>query len=230
MNATFRPIEEWPNPGFEPHRSRERSRFDSHWQATLDLLRYELARLGADAVVVKLALGDRDIRRDGYPKSNARPEHPGVVVEWQIGEAWYRRAAEKYDDWQSNVRAIALTLEALRAVERWGAVSGEQYEGFRLELEAGRPAIEGEAGEGPTAMPPPAIARIPMTHRDAAAFMEEHANMERGYFSQANPRLRESVDTAFRSASKKLHPDSGGEPGMFEQLQEARNVLLKESR
>ena len=180
--------------------------------------------------MVKLALGDRDIRRDGYPKSNARPDHPGVVVEWQIGEACYRRAAEKYDRWQDDIRAVVLTREALRAVERWGAVSGEQYEGFRLELEAGRPAIEGEAAAEATAMPPPAATRMPMTYRDAAAFVEEHANIDRGYFSPANPRLEESVDSAFRSASKKLHPDAGGEPGMFEQLQEARDVILKGSR
>lgn len=135
MNVIFRPIGDWPKTGFEPDRGREGSRFDSSWSRILKLLTYELGRLGANAVVVKLDLEDRDIRHDGWPRSNAKPVHPGVVIEWQIGEAWYRRAAEKYDHWHDNVYAVARTLEALRAVERWGAVSGEQYEGMRLELE-----------------------------------------------------------------------------------------------
>ncbi len=41
-------------------------------------------------------------------------------------------------DWQHNVRAIALTLEALRAVDRYGATeTGQQYAGFKA-LPAGR--------------------------------------------------------------------------------------------
>ncbi len=207
MDATFRPLEDWPKEGFEPHRSRERSRFDSHWQTTLDLLRYELVRLGADAVVVKLALGDRDIRRDGYPKANARPDHPGVVVEWQIGEAWYRRAAEKYDRWQDNIRAVALTLEALRAVERWGAVSGEQYEGFRLEL---------EAASGPASSPEWEAARLIAN----AGGYEKHEDI---LLVKDDPDFRISC---YRRAAKRLHPDAGGDPEEFRKLQEARDVLL----
>lgn len=137
MNVTFRPIEEWPRQrGLRSPVEREGSRFEARWQQTLDLLTYELGRLGADAVVVKLALTERDIRRDGWPRSGARPEHPGVVVEWQIADRWSYMAADKYDDWHDNTRAIALSLEALRSVERWGAVEGEQYVGLRLELEA----------------------------------------------------------------------------------------------
>ena len=225
MNATFRPIEEWPNPGFEPNRPRERSRFDSHWQATLDLLGYELARLGAGAVVIKVAVTDQGILRDGSRlKMNVAPEHPGIVVEWQIGEAWYRRAAEKYDLWQDNVRAIALTLEALRAVERWGAVSGEQYEGFRLELEAGALGIEGEAGESAAAraMPEATIPRRLMTRIDAAWFLSNHG----GIAVSARHTTPSVVGRAYRKAAAKLHPDAGGDPQEFRRLQEARDVLL----
>lgn len=147
MNVTFRPIENWPDR--RPLRSpdeRERSRFDSSWSQTLNLLSYELGRLGkplggkaaggADAVVIRLDLEDKDIRRDGWPRASARPEHPGVIIEWQVGDRWSRMAADKYTWWQENVRAVALSLEALRSVERWGAVEGEQYEGLQLEIEA----------------------------------------------------------------------------------------------
>lgn len=136
MNVTFRPIKNWPNR--RPLRSpdeRERSRFDSSWSQTLNLLSYEVSRLNASSVVVRLALEDKDIRRDGWPRASARPEHPGVIIEWQSGKRWSRMAADKYDHWQDNARAVALSLEALRGVERWGAVEGEQYEGLQLELE-----------------------------------------------------------------------------------------------
>lgn len=137
MNVTFRPIENWPNR--RPLRSsdeRERSRFDSSWSQTLNLLSYELGRIGAEAVVIQLALEDQDIRRDGWPRATARPEHPGVIIEWQVGDRWSRMAANRYTNWQDNLRAVALSLEALRSVERWGAVEGEQYEGLQLEIEA----------------------------------------------------------------------------------------------
>jgi hypothetical protein len=144
MNVTFRPIENWPNR--RPLRSpdeRERSRFDSSRSQTLNLLTYELGRLGASAAVVRLALEDSDIRRDGWPRASARPEHPGVVVEWLTRSGWSRMTADKYTNWQDNIRSVALSLEALRSVERWGAVEGEQYEGLQLELE--------EAGASPSA-------------------------------------------------------------------------------
>lgn len=41
-------------------------------------------------------------------------------------------ATDMFDSWQDNVRAIALSLEALRAVERWGVSKGRQYTGFAL--------------------------------------------------------------------------------------------------
>ena len=139
MNVTFRPIGEWPGrERLRGQTARERSRFDSGWSQTLELLTYELGRLGARAVVVRLALEDRDIRRDGWPRANSRPEHPGVVVEWQIGETWYGRANDQYDLWQHNIRGIALTLKALRDVERWGPSRGSSTRGcaWRLRLPA----------------------------------------------------------------------------------------------
>lgn len=134
MNVTFKRLEDWPKAVTE---DRQRSRFDTAWSATLWLLRYELGRLGARSVVIRANFREQDIRQDGWPRSNARtPASPGVVIEWQTSSGWSRMAADKYTDWQSNVRAVALSLEALRAVERWGAVEGEQYEGLRLEIEA----------------------------------------------------------------------------------------------
>lgn len=47
-------------------------------------------------------------------------------------------ATDCCDFWQHNVRSIALGLEALRAVDRYGiSRRGEQYAGFRAALTAG---------------------------------------------------------------------------------------------
>ena len=47
----------------------------------------------------------------------------------------------RFTTWQDNLRAIAKTMEALRAVKRWGATqSDEQYTGFRA-LPAATPML-----------------------------------------------------------------------------------------
>lgn len=207
MEVTFRPIEEWPRPGFEPHRARERSRFDTAYPDQMGLLKYELGRLGAEALVIRLALSDRDIRwnirPDGLPRANARPDHPGVVVEWQIGETWYGRSNDKFDDWRDCMFAIAKTLEALRGVERWGSVAGgEQYEGMRLEIEG--------VGSGPNA------AR--QTLMRAAGMLDED-------LPPPEMRALEDIRAVYRRAVRRTHPDRGGDPEEFRQVQEAREVL-----
>jgi hypothetical protein len=43
-------------------------------------LKRELAHLSAIRPVMRVALRERDIRQDGFPRANARPEHPGIVL------------------------------------------------------------------------------------------------------------------------------------------------------
>jgi hypothetical protein len=45
-------------------------------------------------------------------------------------------ATDTHERWEHNVRAIALTLELMRAVDRYGATQGRQYAGFQ-QLTAG---------------------------------------------------------------------------------------------
>lgn len=99
--------------------------------------------LGGDDILLGVGLSESDIRLDGQPRANARAMgHPGVEVSFNTkayGRLTY--ATDQYTDWQDNVRAIALSLEALRAVERWGVSKGRQYTGFAL-LEAGPGPID----------------------------------------------------------------------------------------
>lgn len=89
-----------------------------------------------------VGLNEWDLRQDGQPRANVRAHvHPGVELSFKSrehGQLTY--ATDQFTEWQDNVRAIALSLEALRAVERYGVSKGRQYTGFAL-LEAG-PSIE----------------------------------------------------------------------------------------
>lgn len=130
VKVTFRPLTLWPGKSTA---NRRRSPFDSPWSSTTDLLDRELHHLGARDVVLQLALSEYDIRNDGMPRANARkPSHPGVVLAFSSRYGPLQYATDTFDDWQANVRAIALALEALRKVDRYGITKrGEQYAGWK---------------------------------------------------------------------------------------------------
>ena len=128
MQITFRPLElddfadppGWQDP------------FDSTYSQTLTLLDRELRHLNADDVVIQLALREDQIRLDGMPKAQATPAHPGVKLSFTspYGPLVYRTNA--FRKWHANLRAIALGLEALRKVDRYGITKrGEQYTGWK---------------------------------------------------------------------------------------------------
>ena len=123
------------------------------------LLDRELVVLGAEVVVIQAGFDVGQIRLDGYPRSSAKTSHPGVIINFDSkygplryvcdtfsgSRAWIpaeRRRGERggYRDmlgYQANIRAIALGLEALRKVDRYGITkTGEQYTGWR-QLTAG---------------------------------------------------------------------------------------------
>ena len=138
MRATFRAIPDWPHPVTDPRRSRWT--FKASWGETLELLEYEIGRLDGRDVVIGAGFRLGDIRPDGMPRSDARaPSHPGIEISFDshFGRLTYSTDVCEY--WQHNVRAIALGLEALRAVDRHGiSRRGQQYAGF-AQLTAGGP-------------------------------------------------------------------------------------------
>lgn len=138
-----RPIVLWPEA---ETRTRQRSPFSSSYTATKDLLYREIRALGATSAVLQLAVTEQDIRLDGDLRANARPTHPGVIVSFESRHGSLRYACDTYLSWQDNVRAIALTLEKLRAVDRYGAAKGgEQYTGWKA-LPSGNGAPSAERG------------------------------------------------------------------------------------
>ena len=138
MTYTVRPIDEWPGP---QTRGRRRSPFRASWGSTASLLRRELDALQARNTVLMIAVEESDIRLDGLLRANARPRHPGVVVAFDSRYGPLKYATDTFSDWQDNVRAIALGLEALRKVDRYGITKrGEQYTGWK-QLESGNGVV-----------------------------------------------------------------------------------------
>jgi hypothetical protein len=130
VNVRFRPISNWPA---EFSRRKSQDRFGATTGQTLQLLDYELGKLGATDVVVEAGFREADIRLDGWPRANARvPEFSGVIVSFESKHGPLRYGTDAFPTWQSNLRAIALGLEALRKVDRYGiGKRGEQYVGWK---------------------------------------------------------------------------------------------------
>lgn len=77
-------------------------------------------------------VSESDIRVDGQLRASARPASPGIILAFESRHGPLKYASDTFDDWQANVRAIALGLEALRRVDRYGITRrGEQYTGWR---------------------------------------------------------------------------------------------------
>jgi hypothetical protein len=124
-----RPIVVWPG---ELTRSRRPSPFKAEWSATVRLLEDELRHIGGKDVVLQRAFSEEDLRLDGEPRAGARALHPGVILSFDSRFGPLRYATDAFENWEANLRAIALSLEALRAVDRYGVSRrGEQYVGWK---------------------------------------------------------------------------------------------------
>lgn len=116
----------------EQTRNRRRSPFSANWSSTAERLNIELRQLQARNVVLQMAVTDADIRNDGWIRASARPTHPGVILAFESKFGPLKYPCDTFTDWQSNVRGIALALEALRKVDRYGVTKrGEQYTGWK---------------------------------------------------------------------------------------------------
>jgi hypothetical protein len=129
LNVVFRPIDKWPQ---EFSRHRRRAPFRAQLSATVALLARELRMLNAKRVVLQIAIGESALRHDGLPYADARTEHPGVILAFESKWGPLKYATDEFSSWQENLRAIALAMEALRKVDRYGVSKrGEQYTGWR---------------------------------------------------------------------------------------------------
>lgn len=193
-----RPIDEWPGPLRRSH-ERKRAPFRVGYGKLINDLQREVDHLRATSCVLLMALDQSDIRLDGRPRAGATPRHPGVILVLQTPSGQMRWPCDTYNDWADNLRAISLSLAALRAVDRYGVTKrGEQYTGW-MKLEAPN-------GDH-------------WTKEQAREFLRSII----GNTFDAVPIL-----AAIRECERRTHPDAGGDVDKFKKVQQARALLIQQ--
>lgn len=201
------PIRDWPE---EFTRERRPAPFRATLSNTLGVLRREIynlvdTRAQQDSAELLVAIPAGAFRLDGRPYANAKAEHPGVIFSIDSRHGHLSYPCDTFTSWEDNLRAIALALEALRKVDRYGVTRrGEQYRGF-LELEANAAPASFATAEA------------------ALAWLIDYtawAPVRQGGEVQVRSILRE--------AQRRAHPDSGGEATKFQRVTLAEAKLRAE--
>jgi hypothetical protein len=220
----FRPLPVWTDPVSTPTGHQ----FKAGWSDTVEILKREVDTLNGarpgwttDAeIVLQVDSDERNMRRDGGIRADARVNSRGVVVSFTSKHGPLRYACDTFEaswwgqmpSWQANVRAIALGLEALRKIDRYGiAGRGEQYTGW-AQLGTGMPPIR-------------TVTR--MTADEAVDVIGRWRHHPTEFLNDAIRRnLNGVVDQLYKRAAKVLHPDAGGDADEFKRVVMARNLLV----
>lgn len=200
----FAPLTIWPSARTK---GRKNGTFRVDYNTLLCQLQDELDCIGTTQAIISLALTSADIRvRDNMPRASARPTDPGVVLNIKCRQGDLQFACDTYTDWQDNLRAISLTMNALRAVDRYGcAKQAQQYTGWK-------------------ALPPGPQEIAVSAHNDEMAARVLSATS--GYATADILRDSMRCKDAYRKAAKATHPDvTGGNGSKFRQVQEAYEQL-----
>lgn len=215
MKYSVRPLSD--RSWLRPPSKRQTTRFSASWKETEQLLVEEVDRLNGRALVIEVDVREQDLRLDGTLRANAREAAtPAVVVAFETtkhGPMLYRCDTftapyrSQGPDWQHNVRAVALTLQALRAVDRYGATdTGQQYTGFKA-LPSGH------------AMPAPTMAKD-----DAVRLL--HRVSQLGADSSQTIPQNWSLEAHHKKARARAHPDRhDGDQTLWDQVEQAARTL-----
>jgi hypothetical protein len=208
IEVQYRPMRDtdWKRPAGK----RKPSQFKSEWNATLTLLERELGFLKATDVTIELEVLPAAIRADGTGlKAQQRPASDAVIVSFETkalgtfvwrADAYTSPSYRRTPGWKHNVHAVAKTLEALRAVDRYDLAQGQQYGGF-----AALPAGSGTAASH-------------MTEREAEELIGRLTG-EGVWLTADNAKM-------IRRAKAAAHPDRhGGDQTLWDQVEQAARVL-----
>jgi len=181
-----------------PSHKRTRSRYDLSFARSRDELLRALRLMGGRDVIVS---SNVPLRRDGLPLAGMRePEDPGVAVYWTARNEPRVMACDARPTVRENLRAIALALEGMRAIERAGAsqILERAYAGF-----AALPADAGADG-------------VPHWREVFRIYQQEVT--------------RDQVENLYRALARVRHPDAGGSTEQMIELNRAREQALSEVR
>lgn len=139
----FRPLDHaQPFHGEHSQPDRIRSQFQVGYAKTLHELKKELAAINCEKAELEADFTPQQLRiTDGLPRAGETPATPRVRLTFErpkIGTVAI--ACDRYLNWHCNVRAIRLTLEHLRAIERYaGMQTDQQYRGYAQLPASSRP-------------------------------------------------------------------------------------------
>lgn len=212
VEIEFRPMDHstWVDDGAP---DRKRSTFKVAFYENVRLLKREIANLGADFAVLEIDYDGCDLRLDGMPRAGTKAKSPRVRVSFEapsIGPLCYM--CDTYRDWHSNLRAISLTLERLRAIERYGATRNQQqYRGWAALPEKSGGAIRSKD--------------------EAAKFLLDVSAFPADELSLHELARGIGLNKAYRMAAHNAHPDKpGGSNGLMARVNEAKEMILSPSR
>ncbi|MBC6496087.1 molecular chaperone DnaJ [Microbacterium sp. 4-7] len=203
------PIREWPG---ELSRNRSRSLFKAGLVDTLDLLDREIwhlcdTRSQRESAELLIAIPAGALwRQDGRPRAHAAAEHPGVIFSLESKHGSLSYPCDTFTTWQDNLRAVALALEALRKVDRYGVTKrGEQYRGFL--------AIEATAAPSGFS-----------TATEALRYLREVSGIPADLYEPPEAHMPRVI----RAAQRRAHPDTGGDSATFQRVSLAEAKLREE--
>jgi len=110
----------WPE-GWKRANHRRRSAYhrNNSFAGCRDFVLAEMRRLGSREVIISSNI---PLRNDGLPKADfAEPKDPGVAIYWVQKGAPRVIACDAWTKVWENLRAIGLTIAAMRALDRHGA-------------------------------------------------------------------------------------------------------------
>lgn len=129
----------WPErQGRTPAHKRHHAAFKVELARSRDELLHELKLLTAKDIVISTNV---PTRRDGLPYADARePADPGVAVYFERKGTPFVLACDTYNKVKYNLRAVGVTVAALRSIERHGSTSmlEQAFTGFAALPPAGR--------------------------------------------------------------------------------------------
>lgn len=129
---------QWPL-GWPRTKRPQRSAFKTTLGRARDELHDELRLLGARHVVIS---SNAPLRKDGefYASFKGVLDDPAVAVYFTLNGAERCIPCDKWDRLQDNVRALCLTVAALRGLDRWGAkeMVNAAFQGFQALPEGGK--------------------------------------------------------------------------------------------
>ncbi len=190
---------QWPTgwPRTAPNHTA-RARFKTSLASARDSIVSEVRRLGGKDLVISTNI---PVRNDGLPYASARPPtDAGVAVYFTYKGRQKCFPCDRWDKVESNMQAIALTIQAMRGIERWG--SGQMLDAMFT---------------GFTALPPPqsqSQQAQTLNWRDVLG-LEQHSAL-----------YIDDIERAFREKAKHAHPDYGGSAEAFAELVEAKRLAI----